>query len=246
MTNRITLGCWAPIGAGKSTVAKHLVERHGFVRVPFASFKPYVAELFAFSDEQVYGDAAAKETPDPRGADPFYWAGVHKRMGKMFPAIRALFDGAPTTIPSAVIEAKLLDVLEELRCLGAKFTPRAAMQLFGGEFGRALWDGVWVYAFGREADRHARVIADDVRHFNEADIIHERGGKVVWIERPGTAAGATGHSSEKTFDDASPHLDGLLNNNGSLAELEAQADLLVAELTSHVGARPSRPLLAVA
>lgn len=48
-------------GAGKTTVAKHLVERHGYVRLPFAGPIKAMAEAFGLTFAEVHGEA--KETP---------------------------------------------------------------------------------------------------------------------------------------------------------------------------------------
>ncbi len=59
-------------GSGKSTVAKHLVETYGFTRISIAQpLKEIVQRAFSLTDEQVFGDFAAKEETDPRyGVSP--------------------------------------------------------------------------------------------------------------------------------------------------------------------------------
>lgn len=56
-----------PAGAGKSTVANHLVEKYGAVRYSFAQpLKEMVKRALGFTDEQVYGTQEQKEAIDPR------------------------------------------------------------------------------------------------------------------------------------------------------------------------------------
>ena len=91
-------------------------------------------------------------------------------------------------------EAELSGELKELPSAtldGA--TPRAAMQLLGTEWGRALspelWTGMW--------RRHARdillqdgfgVVVDDCRFPNEAAVVRSMGGFVIEIIDPNAAA----------------------------------------------------------
>ena len=54
-------------GSGKSTASKHLVESYGAKKVSFAGpLKELAKLLLNFSDEQVYGSQAIKETVDAR------------------------------------------------------------------------------------------------------------------------------------------------------------------------------------
>lgn len=56
-----------PAGSGKSTVAKHLIERYGAVQYTLAAPLKRIAKVtMGFSDEQLYGSQAAKEAVDPR------------------------------------------------------------------------------------------------------------------------------------------------------------------------------------
>lgn len=59
------IGLCGPAGAGKSTVAKYLVERHAYEEATFAGpLKKMVGNLFGLSEEQLYGEQ--KEIIDPR------------------------------------------------------------------------------------------------------------------------------------------------------------------------------------
>lgn len=61
------IGLCGPAGAGKSTVAKHLVEKYGAFLYGFAQpLKEMVKRALDFTDEQVYGTQEQKETVDPR------------------------------------------------------------------------------------------------------------------------------------------------------------------------------------
>jgi hypothetical protein len=72
MRSKIVIGLLGKAGAGKSTVADHLVENHGFQRISFAKpLKNIVQDMFNLSDDQVWGPAHVKEETDPRwGVSP--------------------------------------------------------------------------------------------------------------------------------------------------------------------------------
>lgn len=54
-------------GSGKSTVAKQLVNDHGFVEVSLADpLKRITQEVYDFSDEQLWGPSEARNAPDMR------------------------------------------------------------------------------------------------------------------------------------------------------------------------------------
>lgn len=79
----------------------------------------------------------------------------------------------------------------------------------------------------RTADRWSLpVVVSDVRYANEADALRSAGALMVRIERPGATAGgeAARHVSELDLD-AYP-ADAVLNNSGTVAELNALVDEL--------------------
>lgn len=107
-------------------------------------------------------------------------------------------------------------------------TPRRAMQTLGTEWGRdlvgpALWANAWRCAV--EA-RPGRVVADDLRFPNEAEMIRTLGGQVWLIERPGIAVGD--HVSEQLWRQIVP--DRVIANDGDLARLSAVVARAAADL----------------
>jgi hypothetical protein len=81
-------------------------------------------------------------------------------------------------------------------------TPRYALQTLGTEWGRKLiGNDIWVAAAHRAIQEKLRrhgmlVVLDDVRFDNEANVIHDLGGMVVRIKRPGYEY-STVHASER-------------------------------------------------
>lgn len=95
---------------------------------------------------------------------------------------------------------------------------RHVMERLGTEAGRGvLGETVWVdYARRRISDllySGARVVCSDTRFQNEVDLIHELGGIVVRIDRPGVLGSS--HASEAGISNP----DFVIENNDSLATL---------------------------
>jgi hypothetical protein len=64
--SRLLVGCAGPAGSGKSVVAEHLRDRHGFTIVSLADpLKRVVGELLGFTDHQLYGPSYARSEPHP-------------------------------------------------------------------------------------------------------------------------------------------------------------------------------------
>lgn len=67
MKKPILLGLVGKAGSGKSTAARHLVDKYGAMCFSFAGpLKVMAKELFELTDEQLYGTQAQKGTIDPR------------------------------------------------------------------------------------------------------------------------------------------------------------------------------------
>jgi hypothetical protein len=91
---KMLLAISGKIGHGKSSVAKILVEKHGFVEYSFADpLKKAAKELFLFTDEQLYGTQEEKATPDTR------WFGVSPRQILQFVGTELLRDQLKKIIP---------------------------------------------------------------------------------------------------------------------------------------------------
>lgn len=67
MKSTTVVALMGPAGSGKSTAAKHLVERYGARAYSFAQpLKEMARALWGFTDAQLYGTQAEKEAIDPR------------------------------------------------------------------------------------------------------------------------------------------------------------------------------------
>jgi len=144
---------------------------------------------------------------EERGFYPVSFAGPLKTMARAFGLSDRELNGDLKEVPSIHLCGK---------------TPRQFMQLLGTEFGRQMIGAdLWLRAFRREAQRLYRdgwtsLVVDDVRFENEATLIHEMGGRVIRIERPGSGSvSGAGHASEAGI----AKIDAVILNSGSLDKL---------------------------
>jgi hypothetical protein len=97
---------------------------------------------------------------------------------------------------------------------------RHMLQTLGTEYGRqCLHPNVWLICWRKQAERHAKVVVDDVRFANEAALIREMGGEMWMVRRPGVERN-TGHASEGGLDGFD--FDRVIENDGTLDELRTK------------------------
>ncbi len=107
---------------------------------------------------------------------------------------------------------------------------RRAMQTLGTEWGRNLMGpDMWVNSFLLRCNQFPRVVCSDVRFPNEADMIHELGGKIIRLTRPGLPQ--LDHPSENLIDELV--VDYVILNNSTTESLREQV-LLITERIKHV------------
>jgi energy-coupling factor transporter ATP-binding protein EcfA2 len=191
----VIVGLTGKAGSGKDTVAGMLnaiiFDEYGHLSVrPSASLafadpmKKFCAEVFDFSEEQLYGKL--KEEPDLR------YPRTHVEPGT-----------------GCAYRTHL--------------TPRYALQTLGTQWGRDCYPNIWVEYGIRRAQEFLKVGAKlvtitDVRFENEADAVHEAGGKILRVVRPGAATvGIAGHKSETEMDGITADFEIL--NDGTLVDL---------------------------
>ncbi len=106
-------------------------------------------------------------------------------------------------------------------------SPRELMQLLGTDFLRNMISRTfWTDRF-REwyKAQDGEVVVSDVRFFNEVELIHELGGRVILIKREGLTSDEV-HESEQA-EKLVHHIEDVLHNDGTLEALEAKARSLV-------------------
>ena len=142
--------------------------------------------------------------------------------------VRVKFAGPLKAMARAVGlgEAHIEGELKEVPCpLLQGRTPRFFMQQLGTQFGRDIigpefWTGLWAATANDVLDNGGRVVVDDCRFDNEADVVRQFGGVVIQLQGRGGLQTASGsHASEAGVD-----ADVVLRNNGTIADLQARAD----------------------
>ena len=115
-------------------------------------------------------------------------------------------------------------------------SPRKALQTLGTEWGRTLYDDIWVQYAMRQAleDPDAKVVISDVRFPNELAAIAAAGGQTWNIVRPEEDVGAVVHSPDANWRAhasesalAGHPFDAELYNGGTLQEFRVSVKTLM-------------------
>lgn len=117
------------------------------------------------------------------------------------------------------------EILPELRT-----NTRHLLQTLGTEWGRQcvhpeLWLLCWEAAVMKYHAAGVPVVCDDVRFFNEAELLRRLGGEMWLLRRSGTQR-TTSHSSEGDLD-SYPYFDRRIDNTGSIDDLRLMVDRIV-------------------
>jgi len=184
------IGLSGQAGAGKDTTADLLVKDYGFVKVALADpMKRICRDVFAFSDEQLWGPSDKRNAPDER-----------------YP--RGYFTGIAGPVPA--IDLGFLTPRYALQTLGTEwgrncypdvwveYALRIAQRLNEGGYYYDTQSGLrpMMQVEGVMVPKK-NVAISDVRFLNEIKSIQKQGGKVVRLRRQTTLSGsATSHSSE--------------------------------------------------
>lgn len=210
-------------GAGKTTIAKYLVEHAGFERVRFAGPLKAMAKAIGLNDDEI--DGGLKDSP----CSKLTFEGLVGIEGASCPfdAIGINVDDFRRVIPvlggrtSAYAVTTLMYVL--LSCIakggpnGA--TPRSLMQMIGTEWGRnMIREDLWVELWRQAVDavpEGVPIVIDDCRFPNELAECRAKGRTAVFkIERdtPSVLTGIAEKAHESEAH-ALPH-DAVVLNKG--------------------------------
>lgn len=96
-------------------------------------------------------------------------------------------------------------------------TPRTLLQTLGTDWGRKLYENMWVAATMAGLHPDVDYIINDVRFPNEVEAIRKAGGIIVRIDRPGQSR--SDHPSETALD-TYHDWDFYIYNDGTLLDLE--------------------------
>ena len=203
-------------GSGKDTVANLLGKHHGFVSVSLADpMKRILQDLFAFSEDQLWGPSERRNVPDRRyprtkdGLDEGYLTPRHalQQLGTEFG--RACYQDV--WVEHAI---RVHGKLQQGSCYYDKVS--------GLRFCASV-QGVMV--------PKTHVVIPDVRFHNELAVLKKAGAKMLRVVRPG--AGLTGpegfHTSETEQQGILDNeFDHVIDNSGSLDDLKTAVDQIVA------------------
>jgi hypothetical protein len=147
--------------------------------------------VVGFAGKAGAGKDTAAQALYPLGYEKIAMAAALKSM------IRDLLDfqGIDPYTVERMMEGDLKEVPNEY--LGGK-SPRVAMQTLGTEWGReCISPTLWVDAVRRKIEKHpdVRFLITDVRFLNEAVMVRELGGTLIWIDRE-TSTKEVSHKSE--------------------------------------------------
>jgi hypothetical protein len=152
------IGISGQAGSGKDTVADFLVEDFTFCKVALADpIKRFCAEVFNFSEQQLWGPSQYRNEPDTRYHRPE--AALKKELTEKNQQIK--MTPKQSRVLEMYAEGYDLDEIAEVLHLNEKritetinknnqsksimyLTPRYALQTIGTELGRACYDDVWV------------------------------------------------------------------------------------------------------
>lgn len=111
------------------------------------------------------------------------------------------------------------------------YTIRHLLQTLGTEWGReCLHENVWLDLFLVSAERYIdngfNVIVPDVRFINEASLIKNKGGIVIYIYRDGSNDDSHQSETEMLSDIFQSLVDYSILNNGTINDLYREVDMM--------------------
>ena len=126
------IGLAGNAGAGKDLGAERLTKEHGFVRVAFADpIKRYAQDIYAFTDEQLWGPSEMRNKPDERYPREHTWKAMQDDPD--FKELACACCGQKTNQRQVEDDVFVPDEDGLTQCY---LTCRYALQLLGTEFGR--------------------------------------------------------------------------------------------------------------
>lgn len=145
------VGISGKAGSGKDTVAKYLVDNHGFIAMSLADeMKRFGKRIFGFTDNQLWGPSANRNAIDERYCTHMSWDEAEAKLEKEGLAwCKFLF-------PNGDVQPHFLALVEWFSVLRAQYgcdwgqkgslSPRVMLQTIGTEFGRTRNENVWIDA----------------------------------------------------------------------------------------------------
>lgn len=113
-------------------------------------------------------------------------------------------------------------------------TYREIMQLFGTEVGRCIYNDIWIYHTEKRILQNSddKIVIDDVRFKNEANLIKRQNGLLLKIIRPSVSQEQSLHASEVEQDEIKEDI--LLVNNSTKEDLYKNLDEIFHKFFSRI------------
>ncbi len=246
------IGLAGQAGSGKDTVCDYLTKTYSGVKVAQADpIKNFAAQVFNFSQEQLWGPSEKRNAKDERYAYPTQ---------ELLDGLEARFQTyakpwLKEVLPNCgwwqrrkaykLFESILYQILGDIG-RGEGITPRKVLMLWGTEAGRAFREDMWVDYMISSAKEMTTGLpgilvhfatASDVRFLSEIRAIRKAGGVVFKIIRPSStlsaeaeSAGIKGHVSEQELNTiAEWEYDEIIYNTGTLEDLYERVSTLAAK-----------------
>lgn len=161
-------------GAGKDTLADHLVDRHGYYKRGFATpLYEEVARAFGVTIEWL-ADRTRKEVPQTALM-------LNNAMEREPEFVYDMFDeGVPPTLP---------------------LSPRQVLQWWGTEYRRSRDENYWIRKMDEFFYTHHPIVIIDMRFENEARWAKDNNAFIVRVTRAGLAPVEGKHASAAGLDD---------------------------------------------
>jgi len=187
---------------GKDTVADALVDRFGFVKIPFAKeLKRIVSVVFKMPLDRLYGDDKDDQYDKPLIVSKTEICHLLDELG----------------VNDTNIE---IDLIQEFT--GKEiFSDRKLLQFVGTDFVRKRIDNdFWINKFIEEINQHEKVVCPDARMPNERKLIKSLGGELILVKRPNYDTNDT-HESENSLGNEDDY-DVVVTNNYTAFSLQSE------------------------
>lgn len=192
------------MGAGKSTVAKILTEKYGFLEIAQATpLKTLAKRLFGFDDQALYGPTEERNKPQLAGLweAPDFFSKLDIFAALCETNILPVNDERSDRILQ--ICTKGVGLIETFYSEHKYLTARYVLQIIGTEIGRQIKNTLWTDIAVNQCIHHLSTcntiqaaVISDVRFRSEILTIQSSGGWIVQVLDPSIYNDINKHSSE--------------------------------------------------
>lgn len=214
----LILGVSGLAGSGKSLVAEYIAHNFNGVQCALADpIKRIVAEVYRFSETQLWGPSEMRNAPDERY--PRWVADVHGEKVQQYLSPRYALQQLGTEWARDCYQNTWVD--HTLRIASEVLSTTPPYKTYDRRLGVIPWNA---------PAPHQVVVISDVRFQNEIEAVRHAGGKLIRLVRPGAglSGAAAAHPSEKEQSEIPDEaFDDVIMNDRSKEELFLRLNFLV-------------------